>query len=132
MATTSKRDKMCPKCGSNIQGQEGYLRNGKPSPHVCDEGKRPVGRPPFPGLEVTPQFLSQLDARAKEFADSPGKLKRWLKQRRLFHALLQDHLSTAPLPGASGAQLNAASSKLFLEMTDGMTEALRGVAEEDE
>lgn len=93
--------------------------------------KAPVGRPPMPGLEADPAMLLRLEARAKEFAQSKGKLKKWLVERRLFHALLQDHLATAVLPGAAGAQINAASSRLFLEITDGMTEPLKGVVEED-
>ncbi len=92
--------------------------------------RAPVGRPPFPSPELPEAYLAKLDAQARDLANNPGKLKKWLKQRRMFHVLLQDHLSTAPLPGASGVQLNAASSKLFLEMTEDMAAALKGVEEE--
>lgn len=93
--------------------------------------KAPVGRPPYPVTEIPAAYLDKLTLEAKEFTRSPGKLKAWLKQRRYFHMLLQDYLATAPLPGASGVQLNAASSKLFLEMTEGLAAALKQVEEEE-
>lgn len=94
--------------------------------------KAPVGRPPFPTPDLTPEFVVRLQEQARDLLAHKPKMKRWLAEKRVFHLLLQDYLATAPMEGASGRQLNASSSKLFLEMSEALVATLKGIESEDE
>lgn len=88
------------------------------------EGKRGPGRPPASPLALDPKDIEDLRRMARELTEDHTKLRDLLTQKRMFHVLFQDYLSTMPIAGDRGVVVNAEASKRFMDFSEPLVEAL--------